>query len=60
MVTGQGAMVLNRKGEDLDRLLGRNSLSWEHWNGLLREAVEALSLEALKARLDVSLTNLTQ
>ncbi|KFV73059.1 hypothetical protein N307_00608, partial [Dryobates pubescens] len=29
-----------------------------HWNRLLREAVEAPSLEVFKARLDVSLGNL--
>lgn len=53
-------MFLNRKGADLDKFLGENSLLWGHWNRLLREAVEALSLEALKDRLDGFLINLTQ
>lgn len=59
MVIGQGAMFLNRKGADLDKFLGENSLLWGHWNRLLREAVEALSLEALKDRLDGFLINQT-
>ncbi|KFR13906.1 hypothetical protein N306_05861, partial [Opisthocomus hoazin] len=29
-----------------------------HWNGLPREAVDALSLEVFKARLDGALSNL--
>ena len=29
-----------------------------HWNGLLKEAVDAPSLEAFKARLDVALGSL--
>jgi len=30
----------------------------KHWNGLPREAMEALSLETFKARLDGALSNL--
>jgi len=32
----------------------------KHWNGLLREVVEAPSLETFKARLDGALSNLTE
>ena len=32
----------------------------KHWNGLLREVVDAPSLETFKARLDGALTNLVE
>ena len=58
---GQGGLVLNWDGGGLGWILGRSCSTQRvvtHWNRLPREAVDAPSLEAFKARLDVALGSL--
>ena len=54
-------MVLNLKKGDLEEMLGGHSFQRvvRHWRRLPREAVDAPSLEALEARLDGALGNLS-
>lgn len=54
LVMSQGGRVLDWKREDLDWMLGGNSLLTvvRYWHRLPGEVVDALSLEAVEARLD--------
>ena len=58
---GQGGMVLNRDRGGLSLDIRRKFFTQRvvtHWNRLPKEAVDAPSLEAFKARLDVALGSL--
>ena len=58
MVTGQGEMVSNEKRGDLDWIIIYfYNQGGEVWHRLPREVMDAPSLETLKVRLDVALSN---
>jgi len=60
IMIGQAGMVLNWDRGGLGWILGRSFSHREltHWNRLPKEVVDAPSLEAFKARLDVTLGSL--
>ena len=56
----QGEMVLKQRGENLDQMSGKlfTEMAIRCWSRMPREAIDATSLEVLKARLDGALGNL--